>query len=168
MSCSSLRPPSNPPYSRQEPNWYSLKIGTGSTHKGAKDTQSCSKVEVNEDSLPQPGSWAPSGERWKPWSGAQFGQAGGRGWPRACNICSPLRNQLQAFQEARGLSLCCLLPVMIYSIKLCLKISSAGGLFSAELGCGRSQRKASSQSSEAGRLDTDQPGLQIETLRLRK
>lgn len=42
---------SNTPYSRQEPNSCSLKMGPGSTHKDAEETQSCSKVEANRDSF---------------------------------------------------------------------------------------------------------------------
>lgn len=45
--------------------------------------------------------------------------------------------------RVRELSQCCLFPVMIYLIKLCLKISLAGGLFSAGPGRGRAQSAAS-------------------------
>lgn len=46
-------------------------------------------------------------------------------------------------KKPRELSPGGLFPVMIYSIKLYLKISSAGGSFSAGPGCGRAQSAAS-------------------------
>lgn len=95
----------------------------------------------------QQGSQPPSGERRKPWSGAEFSQAEGgqEDWHRAGNIPGPLRNQLQGFRGAKSEGTVTMLsfPVMIYLIKLCLKISLAGGLFSAGPGRGWAQSAAS-------------------------
>lgn len=109
-------------------------MGTGSAHQDAEETQSCSKVAANGDSFPQQGSQAPPGERRKPWSGAGFSQADWEGpgtEPATFPALSESSSRPSEEPGAGELSQRCLFPVMIYLIKLCLKISLAGGLFSA-------------------------------------
>lgn len=85
-----------------------------------------------------------SGGRGKPGSGAQFGQAKKEGPGTELATSSALSETSSRPSKKPGeLSPGGLFPVMIYSIKLYLKISSAGGLFSAGPGCGRAQSAAS-------------------------